>query len=92
MPLQLILTPFAASIMAGRRQFLVPAFLLPGFLVPAKSHSGQASREVAPPWRQRPGGQFAFGSGGRTRTDDNSIMSRVLCQLSYAALRVLADC
>ena len=30
---------------------------------------------------------LTYRSGGRTRTDDNSIMSRVLCQLSYAALR-----
>src|SRR5205807_3431366 len=30
------------------------------------------------------------GSGGRTRTADSSIMSRVLCQLSYAA-RSLVD-
>ena len=32
---------------------------------------------------------LSCGSGGRTRTADNSIMSRVLCQLSYAARRAV---
>src|ERR1019366_7682388 len=44
-----------------------------------------ASRAQPRGWTSRV--PFRSRSGGRTRTDDNSIMSRVLCQLSYAALR-----